>query len=47
MVETSPYLTVRLVSVILMGIDHVVVDGAESVVTLQNIALVKTVQTIN
>ena len=45
-VVTTPYLTVNLVSVILMGINRVVVVvGVESVVTLQNIVPVVTVQT--
>ena len=45
-VETTPYLTVHLVSVILTVIYRVVViGGKESVVTLQNIVLARTVQT--
>ena len=47
-VVTTPYLTVHLVSVILTGINRVVVMvGMESVVTLLNIVLVNTVQTTN
>ena len=43
-VVTTAYMTVHLVSVILTGINRVVVvDGMESVVTLLNIVLVKTV----
>ena len=46
MVKGTPYLTVQLVSVILTGINRVVViGGKESVVTQQNIVLVGTVQT--
>ena len=45
-VVTTPYLTVHLVSVILTGINHVVVIiGVEIVVELQHIALVIPVQT--
>ena len=45
-VVTTAYLTVHLVSVLLTGINRVaVVVGMEGVVTLQDIAFVKTVQT--
>ena len=45
-VDTSPYLTVHLLSVILTGINRVVVGGmVESVVTQQHIVPVVPVQT--
>ena len=44
-VVATPYLMVHLVSVILMGINRVVVDGMDCVVILHNIVLVEAVQT--